>query len=429
MSDSQVLGALLVLALLAVALLVGLLLRAQRRSQGLEMRAALAEQRLADSLANTGERTEERERTKQEFIQAAKAGALESARELSGKLIEDHKRESDEVKKHAEKKTKALNEQVEKLAGTVATLHQQTAESRRTAELAYKALSSPGGAGQFAEIGLENLLKQFGLQPGRDFNMQHTVADTATGATLRPDAVIFMPGNSVLVIDAKASKHLLDLAAADDAEGEEAAYGNLARTMNEHLKGLAAKGYRDAVAAAWTQAENSGRLGHVISVMYLPSDSAVEKLLKADGGFAAKAQKANIIVVGPAGLTALVAVTRLVINAERQAENEEEIIEQTRSLLESTVDVIGHVDKVGRGIRQAAENFAKLGGSINKRLLPRARRLLELGISPARNKTLPGKLPTYRVDAIDDFIEGEAEEVRGPAEITDLHPERTAKSD
>ncbi|NQV20697.1 MAG: DNA recombination protein RmuC, partial [Rhodospirillales bacterium] len=314
--------------------------------QGAENKVARADQQVADM---RGQMTDW-EKTRKEYIEAAKAGALETARELSNKLLEDHKRETNAAKKENEERTKKIHDEFEKIVGSVASLSDQVGESRKTMDNVHRALSNPGEAGQFAEIGLENQLKNFGLEPGLDFSMQHTIAGDGGEGILRPDAVVFLPGESVMVIDSKASKFLLDLSQADDAMAEEAAYQSLANTMREHLKGLASKNYQNAVTAGYRAAGHGGKLRHVVSVMYLPSDGTLEHLLRIDPDFKRRAQKSDIIVVGPSGLTALIAVARLNINSGRQAENQALIVDGTRAFLEAVSTALEHMDKVGKGI-------------------------------------------------------------------------------
>ena len=65
------------------------------------------------------------------------------------------------------------------------------------------------GAGKLAEITLENILKASGLKNGLDFSMQYNLSGEHNNK-LRPDAVIFLPSNNIMIIDAKASKFLID---------------------------------------------------------------------------------------------------------------------------------------------------------------------------------------------------------------------------
>src|SRR6185312_15528088 len=120
------------------------------------------------------------------------------------------------------------------------------------------------------------------------------------------------------------------------------------------------------------------------------------------------------IPAGPAGLHCAVSLASVEINFIRQVENQQRIAETTRLLLDGMAVMLGHAAQLGRGIKAAAESFARLTASVNQRLLPRARNLAKLGIQP--NKPLPGNLPSYVVHSqeSDTLIEGEAAEVVEP---------------
>ena len=390
---------------------------ARRALQESEKQIALARQEVAAA----EKRMADWETARAEFLQNVKAAALETGNALSTKLLADHKQETEAAKKAAEEKladtTKTLNEHFEMVVRNVASLNDQVARNRDMTDTVWRALSSPGGAGHFAEIGLENCLKSFGLERGRDFMIQQAVGGDGDGGRLRPDATVLLPFDSVLVIDSKASKFLLELAEAEGTEREEAAYANLARTMNAHLRSLAAKDYRSAILASYRSAGRAGDIRRVLNVMYLPNDAALEKVTRADPDFQQKAAKEGIIVVGPTGLAGLIGFARIEIDLGRQAENQERIVECTEALLESVGMVLGHVERVGRGLKSANDGFVGLSGSINARLLPRARKLGQLGVRPAKSKALPAAIPGYQVIAIEGYatIEGEGEEVSSPA--------------
>lgn len=396
--------------LLVAAVLAVLLGRSAAARLAAEREAARLRQQLLD-----GERrVADFERLRAESLQAAQAAVLTTAQQLSSKLLEDHKRENAEAKKDAEERVRQASEllvkQMDEIAKTVQQLQGQVQEKGEALDTLWRALSSPAGAGQATEIGLANTLTSFGLEPGRDFVLQHTTEDE-DGRRLRPDAVVFLPGNAVLVIDCKASKFLIDIARAEGSEAEEEAYRNLARTMNQHLRALAEKDYRSAILAAWRQSGREGEMARVLSVMYLANEAALEKVNRADPEFMRKAREKEIIPAGPAGLHCAVSLASVEINLIRQVENQHKIIEATRGLIDSMAVTLGHAASLGRGIKAAAESFAKLTASVNQRLLPRARNLAKLGVQPL--KPLPANLPAYSVHAQESelLIEGEADVV------------------
>jgi DNA recombination protein RmuC len=383
---------------------------AARNAQSRAERAALlAQQRIGEF-----------EMLRREMLRSAQSAVLSTAQQLSSKLLEDHKRETEAAKKAGEEKVRQASEQLmkqlEQVANAVAQLEGRVTEGSGKLETVMRALSHPGGAGQFAEIGLANTLKSFGLEEGRDFILQFTAEDTETGRRLRPDAVIFLPGCNLLVIDSKASKFLLEMAEAEGTEAEAAACQNLARTMKQHLKALADKDYRKAVAAAYRNAGYPGEIGRVLSVMYLPNEAAVEKLNRIDPDFAQRAAAAQIIPTGPAGLACIIGFASSEISLGRQARNREQIIETTRALIESITQMLVHAAAFGRGLRSASESYEKFIRSVNRFVLPRARRLGEFGVQP--DKALPGNLPMFQVVTLEsDLIEGEAEEMPEPGAL------------
>ena len=390
--------------------------------QNAEMRAALAEQARAEMEA----RLADWEVLKTQHLEAAKAAMFETSKSMSSKLLEDHKREAEAQKKESaelvKQTTERLHEHFGKVADSVASLHSQVQQTTGQTEQILRALSNPAGAGHYAEIGLENMLREFGLEAGRDFIMQHTIDGQEDGARLRPDAVVFLPGDTVLTIDSKASKFLLECADAEGSEREPEAYADLARTMNQHLKALSGKDYAGAIQATYRKAGRGERVARASNIMYLPTEAGVERLSRADNHFQKKAVAENIVIAGPTGLMSYIGFARIEIDLGRQAENQEKIVLAARQLIEAVTIVVGHVAGVGKGIKAAADSHAKLVGSVNSRLLPRQRSLANLGVRQAKQKDLPGNLPLIQVFSQEetDFIEGESEDVTALTESAKL---------
>jgi DNA recombination protein RmuC len=381
-------------------------LKAERDLAAARQQLVAGEQRLADF-----------ERLKQESLLATKAALIETGQQLSSKLLDDHKRESAEAKKEAEERVRQASADLVKhvgdLAKTVQQLSGQVQQKGETLDTLWRSLSSPGGAGQLAEIGLANTLQSFGLELGRDFVLQHTTEDAETGRRLRPDAVVFLPGDSVLVIDCKASKFLVEIARAEGTAQEADAYRNLARSMNQHLRALAEKDYKSAILNAWGQSGRGAEIARIFSVMYLPNEAVLEKLHRADAEFMRRAREKEIIAAGPAGLYCVISIAAAEINILRQVDNQKRIVEMTQVLLDSVTVMLSHAAAVGRGIKSSAESFAKLTASVNQRFLPRARHLAKLGIQPS--KALPANLPSYAVHSEENtLIEGDAAELVEP---------------
>ena len=403
---------------------------AQKSANEAREQASLMRQRLEDM----EKRIADWEQAKKESIEAAKAGALASARELSAQLIEGHKRESEAAKKDNEERvqkvTGELHQTFQTIVQSVHSLSRNVEQNRGTMETVMRSLTNPGGAGQFAEIGLENTLKAFGLQVGRDFVMQHSTTGE-DGGRLRPDAVVFLPGDAALVIDSKASKFFMELAAAEGGEAEDEAYRGVAKTMQGHLRALADKDYATAIRDMYVAAGRGGEFRQVITAMYLPSEAAVERLDRADAEFRKRATHHQIIPIGPSGLAGLIGLASVRIDMGRQAENQEQIVEATRLLLDSVIVALGHAEKVGSGLESAARHFANFTKSVNSRLLPRSRSLVGLGVRPQKHRGQIKNLAAFEITKFDNqpFIEGESadDDETGPEGENGLHRARLVK--
>ena len=273
----------------------------------------------------------------------------------------------------------------------------------------WRSLTNPSGAGALAEIGLANTLKAFGLEQGRDFQLQFTTQDEE-GRRLRPDAVVFLPSNGVMVIDSKASKFLLDIASAEGTDGEAEAYKNLARTMNTHLRALGEKDYASAIRTAWRDSGREREVARIVSVMYLPNEAALDKLNRADPEFLHTARARGIYLAGPTTLHCLISLASAEINLERQVENQQRIVTAAEELIDGLVGALGHVATVGKNLSAAADAFSKFTGSTNRFVLGRARKLARLGLEPG--KRLPPNLPVFQVTQLDQVIEGQVAEDR-----------------
>lgn len=410
-------------AVLASAASLAIIMLLRDRNAAVEARIA-AERSEASAKARleaAQSRLQDFERLQKEMTDAAKVAVADTAAQVSSKLLDDHKRETNEAKQQSEERVQQVNEelvrQMRDVASLVKSLDQRVDKTGGEMELLMRAVTSPGGAGQLAEVGLANTLRSFGLEIGRDFVLQHTTVDEDTGRRLRPDAIVFLPTDTVVVIDCKASKFMVEIAQYEGSEREAEAYQGLARTMNQHLRALAEKDYRSAVYAACKQAGRGGDAPEVMSLMYLPNEGALERLRRADPEFFQRARQAQIIPAGPATLYSALLIASTEIRRLRQMENQKEIVEKIRLVLDGLAVVLTHTARTGAGLKTAVDHFMKLTGSINRRLLPRVRSLAQLGVEPP--KALPQSLPSFAVQTAEEstLIEVDPSEVAPEPEL------------
>jgi DNA recombination protein RmuC len=378
---------------------------------------ALARQEI-DSIRT---RMEDWEKNKEEAMATARSAMLTNLTDLSNKLLEDHKREAKTAKEEGEKTVKVTTDkllsEVGNLSKYVASLNDQVLMNKDSVDVIRQALSNPASAGYAAETVLENTLNAFGLRHGTDFTLQKSFKSDE-GARLRPDAVVFLPGDTLLVIDSKASKHIMALAEAEDSETEESVYLKLRESMNLHLRSLTSKNYRSAILNEYKLAGRAGSARQIINIMWLHNDAAVEKVLRADPEFQRKASENKIFVVGPTGLWTAVGVAGSQIKMAQQVEEQEQIVHGVQELINRLVVVLSYAGKVGGGLKLAVDSYDKLSRSINTRLLPPMRKLVDLGID-APTKGLPKPMPEFQVQDSDrrDAIDAESSRSNSAKEL------------
>lgn len=399
---------------------------AQEKLQQSLAAAEQAEQLALQQVSHIEGKQQEWEQLKQNFEQAAKAAVMVTGQELSSKLLADHKREATEVKnqfaeQQAQQAQKFLN-QFNTLAESVSAIRNISVESQKKSEILWRAMSAPHAVGQLTEVALENLLKNLGLREGIDFRLQASVLG-GEGAGLRPDCVIYLPHDRLVIIDCKASKHQLELESAEGEQERAAAEEKFRNAMHKHLEMLSRKAYSSAVADEYRQ--RTGRNPHhqLLNVMYIASESAVEKLDSLDASFREKMQKAGIIPVGPSGLQGLCTIVSMQITEAHKAENQERILHEIERLLAGFATAFGHLQKLGKAIGTVAENFSSFTGSYNRSVAPKLRQLSKMGVKPEGKNALPERLPVYEVRAIEDWLTIESEEESASprlAEISEL---------
>lgn len=308
--------------------------------------------------------------------------------------------------KEAEEVTKKTFEQFGKIVEKVNALSNNVDTTSKDIKTVIKSMSSPTAIGQFSEVGLANILKEYGLVEGRDFVVQYSIG--AGEGAKRPDAVLFIRDN-IFIIDSKASKFFLDFAEAQSETHQIEALESIKKTMNLHLNSLASKNYRAAVIDDIRKTRADFTVGHVQTVMFLCNEAHINIIADADPEFISKAIAKDIVISGPTGLHGLLAFARYSIDRASREENQELLMNEVRNMLGSISTMLAHAAKVGSGIKASAKHYEHLVASVNRTLLPKLAKINKLGIAMPGNKPLPTKLESFEiVTHSQQLIEAEA---------------------
>ncbi|MFK8040058.1 MAG: DNA recombination protein RmuC [Rickettsiaceae bacterium] len=349
---------------------------------------------------------------KKQHFESTKSVLFDLGNKLSKELIDIHKRENQESRELSEKKigshTEKFNKEFERLLNIIGQINKDVNNSKETVDVIKQSLLSPSGAGAIAEITLENILKTSGLRNNLDYIMQYNFI-TEEKSKLRPDSLVFLPSGNLMVIDAKSSKFLMG----NDHDK------SLAKMMNLHLKSLASKDYADNILSNTKdipQCTSNARYTNIVTLMFLPTEQSIEKIIDIDKDFMHKAWELNIFPVGPSGLMNMLSFAKFQISDYTRAENYQAIIDEVRKLLVSISSITDHAKKLSSNLQNTMAYYDKFAASFNRNFLSKVKNIQKLGIDIG-NKQIPTTLERYHIfSAQSELVESNASNNESSAE-------------
>lgn len=254
--------------------------------------------------------------------------------------------------------------------------------------------NAPKARGRWGEQQLRNVLETCGLAEHTDFQMEVSI-DTQDGR-LRPDAIVRIPGNQLLVIDAKVSLNAYqDAFEAHDDDGRKLALAAHCASMRTHIQALGAKSYQ-------SQFEDAPDF----VVMFVPGEHFVSAALEHDPQLWDFAFERKVLLATP---TNLVAIARTIAGVWRQeglAREAREIGRLGKEMHERIATAANHLKRMGGGLTTAVNSYNQFVGSFERNIASTGRRFAELNIETG-NKSIDEVpvievLARYDLGAVDD---------------------------
>ncbi|HTR72572.1 MAG TPA: DNA recombination protein RmuC [Solirubrobacteraceae bacterium] len=277
-----------------------------------------------------------------------------------------------------------LSEMVRALSAGTDTLRRETGEL-------VSALKRPETRGSWGEIQLRRVVELAGMVAYCDFVEQSTIA--ADEGRLRPDLLVRLPGEKVIVVDSKVP---LDAYLAAVESGSRQEHGgpqereqrqlNMnrhARQTREHIAKLASKGYQ-------RQFESTPEL----VVMFVPSDGIYQAALAEDPALIEYGVQQQVLMATPTTLIGLLRAVHYGWSQERIAESAREIAASARELHRRLGPFAEHLAKTGRQLDSAVNAYNKAVGSFEHKLIPQIRAIEQAGIASERQVEPPAEIET-----------------------------------
>ncbi len=250
------------------------------------------------------------------------------------------------------------------------TLGQQALQ-RETRTLV-NALRRPEVRGQWGELTLRRLAELAGMVEHCDFSEQVHVR--AEDGNLRPDMIVHMPDGRDLVVDVKTplDAYLEAVDAASD-ETRNAALRRHALALAERVRQLGAKSY-------WNQFEKSPDF----VILFIPGDQFLSAGLAELPNLIEDAIRQDVIIATPSSFVALLKTVAYGWRQTALAQNAETIRTLAQDLYKRLAVFTGHLGRLGRSLNGSIDSFNAAVGSLERQVLPGARKFTELGVRPDR---------------------------------------------
>jgi DNA recombination protein RmuC len=126
--------------------------------------------------------------------------------------------------------------------------------------------------------------------------------------------------------------------------------------------------------------------------MFLPLEPLLPAAFEQDATLLEQAASLRVIPATPMTLLALLKAVAFGWQQQVVAENAEEIQILGRELYERLTTMVDHLETVGVNIKRAADGYDSFIGSLERKVLPSARRFKELGVSTTKALETPDLL-------------------------------------
>jgi len=245
------------------------------------------------------------------------------------------------------------------------------------------ALRRPEVRGRWGELTLRRLVELAGMSEHCDFTEQLSV--TSEDGALRPDLVVHMPDSRDLVIDVKTPLDaFLEALEATTEEARALQLKRHAQHLETRVRQLASKSY-------WSQFERSPEF----AVLFLPGDQFLAAALAERPDLLETALKQNVIIATPSTLIALLKTVAYGWRQSAVAENAAVIRELGQELYRRLGSFTGHLGRAGNRLGAAVEAYNAAVGSLERQVLPQARRFTDLGVT--------GDAPLATLESVDSL--------------------------
>ena len=320
------------------------------------------------------------------FVNYAKSVLDGYQRSAQADLLQRQERIADlvtPVRESLEKVDGKIHDLEQARAGALGELRQQITEVSNTQQQLraetqnlVMALRNSNTRGRWGEIQLRRVVELAGMVNYCDF--QEQVAVATEDGKLRPDMVIKLPSERVIIVDSKAPmESFLNAIDAADEEARRAYYQRHAQQLRGHVTALSQKSY----AKDYKSPE--------FVMLFLPMEALYSAALEHDADLIEYSAGKNIIIATPSTLIALLRAAAFGWKQEAIAKEVQQVGALGHKLYERLAKLGEHVVTLGGALTKSVQSYNAMIGSLEGRVLVTARRLKDLNVIGDSSNRIP----------------------------------------
>lgn len=262
-----------------------------------------------------------------------------------GENLENFKKRVNEVYDNEARERFSLNNSIKMM------MEQTTKISQEANNLASALKGQTKTQGDWGEMILERILEDSGLTKDREYFTQYNIK-TEDGENQRPDFVLKLPGNQIVIIDSKVSLNAYErLVSADTEEDRRQNLALHIAAVRKHIDTLAQKRYDNLKESL------------DFTIMFIPVEPAFLTAVQNDSSLWNYAYHKHIILLSPTNLIAYLKLISDVWKRADQNQNAEEIARQAGALYDKFEGFVNDLLKVGKKLDDAKTDYE---GAMNK---------------------------------------------------------------
>jgi len=296
------------------------------------------------------------------FQETAK-GDLAQRQQAIVTLVEPLKQQLDTYQKRLQQSETAQSASLGEVKKQLELLAQQSQALANETQQFRRVLHSSQARGRWGEETLRRVVEAAGMSVHCDFSEQTQAGES------KPDLVVRLPGDRVIIVDAKVPDlDFLDaLEAADTAKRAEALAAHAAK-LKATIRALADRDYPNQFPNALDYA-----------VLFVPAESLFSAALEGDRDLIVWAASKRILLATPASLIALLRSVSVSWQQYAQTENARAIAEAAQELFARVAKFTEHFENIREGLGKANDAFNDAVGSYERMVRPSGERLAKLG--------------------------------------------------